>query len=330
MSKLVSTSLLIAAACCLVSALPLRAEDGGNELERLLERKCAELSIGLVEARIRFKPDSQEVKEMTELLERYRMTLERQKAESREMLRQRLKEAMAQIEKEIQVVKMAGKEGGDFSRIQFFEQIRSALMKKLIEMDVGPLQIADDAQKAAEKFNKNAPQLSRAHVKLANGNEIDAEGPFLQGPFLQQSAEVRELLEQFADPAKDGAVSTRMPDQFDPDTAAQLVEMLKNVAPKATVSYNEKLRLLVATSDDPVQLRRVASVFRTLRPNNPGFDPNQKMKGDPNAGMKGQFGDGNDMKRFPPPGGMQPPPNNKGKPDMEEMRKKKDAIDDKF
>ncbi len=290
MSRIVFAVLPIFAAACLwVPAQPLRAEETG-ELERVLEKKCAELTVELIEARMKFKPDSPEIREKTDLLQGFQEALARQKA-AKDVLKNQITEHLARMKNEMFELRIPGREADSLQRRQFLDQLYSALQKKLIEMDVGPLQFADDAQNPMDKNFKNTGLNSKLHLKLANGTELDAEGPF-----LQQSAEAREILEQFADPAKDGAISFRIPDPMDLETAAQLMEMIKKIAPKAEVTANEKLRLIVATSDDPAQLRRVAGVFKTLRPN--GFDPNNpKMKGDFNPGMKGQFGDGGDMKR---------------------------------
>ncbi len=283
--------------CSLFQPFILRAEDVSVELDRRLAIKYAELQIQQLETRLKYNKSSPEALAADELMRAYQEIIEKQRIGSKEGLKRKLAEIEAQVQ-EIKAVK-----NGDTSNLQFLEQARAAITKKLLEMDVGPLQFVENGQPVANK-KQDAAQNSKLHVKLANGGELDAEGPW-----LQQMPEARDILEQFNDAAKDGAVTFRVPDQFDVEA---IKEQIRKVAPKVTVEYAEKLRLVTAVSEDAAQLRRVASIFKMLRSGNP-FD--QKFKGGEfNPGMRP---DG-DMKKFNP---GQPP---------EEMKKKKDAVDDKF
>lgn len=277
-------------------AYSIRAEDGSAELDRRLAIKYAELQIQQLETRLKYNKSSPEALAADELLRACQEMIEKQRVSVKEGLKRKLAEIDAQVQEFKQI------KNGDMVNLQFLEQARAAINKKLLEIDVGPLQFTDNGPAGMNK--KQDAQNSKLHVKLANGGELDAEGPW-----LQQMPEVRDMLEQFTDAAKDGAVTFRVPEQFDVEA---IKEQIRKVAPKVTVEFAEKLRLVTAVSDDAAQLRRAAGIFKMLRPGNP-FD--QKFKGGEfNPGMRP---DG-EMKKFNP---GQPP---------EEMKKKKDTVDDKF
>jgi hypothetical protein len=275
------------------------AEDSNAELEHKLASRCAELQLQRVELRMRAKNDSPETAAIDEQLRAYEGLLANVHAEATV----RAKKKLADIEAELQKMKQGRKDEMDFARMQLLDQSRTAITKKLLELEVG-FALPDDPQRNAKQ--QFGAQNSKLHLKLANGTELDAEGPW-----LQQSPEARDLLEQLNDPARDGAISFRAQDQTEVDA---IREQLVKVAPAVKLEFSEKLHLLTVVSDDAVQLRRAAGVLKALRPN--GFDPRFK-NGDFNPNMKGQMQDGDNKKAQP------------GKPGMDEG-KKKNTIDDKF
>src|SRR5579862_7912176 len=225
--------------------------------------------------------------------------------QSQQAMKERIKLKAAEIDAQIQDLRKAGNE----DKAASLEQTRAALMRSLAEADAQPFvpQLEDIQRVLADKKQPPNPPQSRLRVKLPNGAELEAEGQWLQ----TMPDTTREILEQFSDPAKDGAITFRVPDQLDVDAVVQLHNMLVKVAPKVELEYSEKLRLLTAVSEDPAQLRRVAGVFRSLKSN---FDNPKKMQFkdaiDPNMKFPGQP---EDMKKIGP--GV--PPGGKGKGEMD-------------
>ncbi len=284
------------------ATLSLRAEDVNSELERKLSAKCADLLIQKIEAKMKFKDDSQQVREVNEQLQSFEGLLDGIRRDAKD----RLKAKLAEIDGEMQKFKGGRKEDIDFNRVQLIEQSRGAIAKKLLELELGFSFGGDDPQKNSKQMMQ--AQNSRFHLKLPNGAELEAEGPW-----LQNSPEAREVLETFNDPAKDGAISLRVMDPMEVDA---IKDQLAKVAPNVKSEFSEKLRLLSLMSDDPVQLRRAAGVLKALRQNGP--NPFGKGGGEFNLNMKGQNLDVEVQKRQP------------GKPGMDDVKKKKDVVDDKF
>lgn len=297
-------TLTLAVAMVALNLFPMqcsRAADASAELER----RSVQLQIQRIDLGIAGKGNGPEVVTINEQLKANDELLAMIQSDTMN----RAKKKLAEIEAEMQKAKQGRKDEVDVGRLQLLDQARTALTKKLLELEVG-FALPDDPLRNAKQMM--GVQNSKLHLKLANGTELDAEGPW-----LQQSSEARDLLEQFNDPARDGALSFRVQDQAEVDA---IREQLSKVAPAVKIEFSEKLRLLTAVSEDPAQLRRAAGVMKTLRPNGfNGFDPRMKNgEFNPNTqNNKNGMQDGDPRK-------MQP-----GKPGVDDV-KKKNTVDDKF
>ena len=249
---------------CMFLHVPLSAGEGETEIQRLRDEM----------ARIR-----------AQVKEGQRAAVDKgQTAE--QAIRDQLKMRLADLNAKLEDMKLRYKPDGP--EIASIEKVREDLMRRLDDAELAIVVKGGDefAKPAAEKKpaqNGNAQNnnVSRLRVKLPTGAELEAEGPWLQS----MPDVTREILDQFTDTVKDGAISMRIPDGFDPESIVQLHKTLANIAPKVTVEFLDHPRFLIASSEDLVQLRRVSAVLRGLQKNpnpNPNnfpngfFDPNQK------------------------------------------------------
>lgn len=110
------------------------------------------------------------------------------------------------------------------------------------------------------KIAHESQNNSTLRVKLANGNELEADDAMLQRtPGLAD-----ELLEQFIDPAKDGLLTYRVSKELAEKQLDAVKKLIAIVAPNVNVDYDTQLELLLILGDDPSKLRRAASCLRAL------------------------------------------------------------------
>src|SRR6185295_5023338 len=205
---------------------------------------CAAVFAGETDVE-RIKAEAEKLRDQVKQMERATVDKAQQTAQA---LKERLKARMAEMDDKIQILRKEGKED---ERVAM-EQARAQMQQRIgeAEMQMPGMPGEDVQQRVAGRPAQNGG-MSRLRVKLATGAELEAEGPWLQ----TMPETTREILDQFADPAKDGAVSFRVPDQIDGEGILQLRTTLVKIAPRVNVEYAERIRLMTASSEDPVQLR---------------------------------------------------------------------------
>jgi type II secretory pathway component GspD/PulD (secretin) len=171
-------------------------------------------------------------------------------------------------------------------------------------------------KKGGEEFpgRDKGREMPRLNVRMADGTTIEADMPVLMMPGVGQ-----QILDRLFDPVADGAVVCRLgrdlPGEVDLEKAKALVAQ---IAPNAKVIVEPALKLLIVTSDQPLELRRVAALVRAVRPEQhprPPFPPDEEgfmvrkrpfgPDGKPPFGPEGRpFGPKGDKEKPPqePPG----------------------------
>ena len=112
----------------------------------------------------------------------------------------------------------------------------------------------DEQQSMAREFELR--KAGRLHLKFPKGGELNLEGSAV-GKFPQL---LDAAIDRIAEPGQDGLLAYHVK----LGNSAEIKAMLAESAPKAVVNYYNKLQLLVVTSEDPAQLRRVNTIFRAL------------------------------------------------------------------
>jgi hypothetical protein len=102
-----------------------------------------------------------------------------------------------------------------------------------------------DAGPTTASTGRDAGAANRIRVRLANGNEMEAEG----GALAQVQS---EILEAFFDPAKDGLLVYKLPRQHSAALPA-LRQRLSEVAAKSKLDYDEILELVTISGTDAVE-----------------------------------------------------------------------------
>ncbi|MCY3023694.1 MAG: hypothetical protein NTW87_32335 [Planctomycetota bacterium] len=118
-----------------------------------------------------------------------------------------------------------------------------------------------------------SPAMPKLSMKLPDGTVIEADAPVL----MMVPGMTQQLLERAVDEGKDGLLAYRL----DRDVPAnvdmpRLKALLAQVAPHVKAEIDNELKVLVLTSEQPVELRRAAALMRAFRPEpqqRPPFGP---------------------------------------------------------
>ncbi|HYG75840.1 MAG TPA: hypothetical protein VEK08_12620 [Planctomycetota bacterium] len=125
---------------------------------------------------------------------------------------------------------------------------------------------AENARPAQKQPDPPQPAVQKTSagkikLRLPNGAELETDGESLK----EVTAIEQALLEQLNDSTGDGVLFYTFPGAR-PDLSLESVKAaIALVAPKAAVSYDEKLKLLMIKQDDARTLRQVAALMRELK-----------------------------------------------------------------
>jgi hypothetical protein len=135
----------------------------------------------------------------------------------------------------------------------------------------GPQTVIKEAKARVE--TAGPPQPARVQVRLPNGVELE-----LEGAAAFESTVVRDVIEQSADPARDGMLIYSLKTDLVGITLEDLKTVLAKTSPTAKLEVLEKFDLLLISTDNVAELRRAAVVVRKLRAPKAAPEPVEKRE----------------------------------------------------
>ena len=105
------------------------------------------------------------------------------------------------------------------------------------------------------------PAAKVLHIAFPSGGSVDIDAETLDGmPGVKEA-----LVERLLDPAKDGLLSYRLPEDLPEGVTVEKIKgLIAKVSKKVKVEYDGDIRLLLVSDGDEKELRKVVVLMRSL------------------------------------------------------------------